>query len=82
RPSGLLERPALPPALAVPAVTYKLFLAGRSGVGKSALVAWLAGSAVPLAHHETLGIEASTLFWPAQPRGSARPVLFQLQLWD
>ncbi|XP_050838495.1 ciliogenesis and planar polarity effector 2 isoform X6 [Serinus canaria] len=33
-------------------------------------------------HHETLGIEATTLFWPAKPRGSGRPVLFQLHLWD
>ncbi|NXF25734.1 CPLN2 protein, partial [Rhodinocichla rosea] len=79
---GLLERPALPPALAVPTVTYKLFLAGRSGVGKTALVAWLGGTPAPLAHHETLGIEATTLFWPAKPRGSGRPVLFQLHLWD
>ncbi|XP_050838492.1 ciliogenesis and planar polarity effector 2 isoform X3 [Serinus canaria] len=79
---GLLERPALPPALAVPTVTYKLFLAGRSGVGKTALVAWLGGTPAPAAHHETLGIEATTLFWPAKPRGSGRPVLFQLHLWD
>ncbi|NWT19540.1 CPLN2 protein, partial [Vireo altiloquus] len=28
------------------------------------------------------GIEATTLFWPAKPRASARPVLFQLHLWD
>ncbi|XP_039553429.1 ciliogenesis and planar polarity effector 2 isoform X2 [Passer montanus] len=82
RTFGLLERPALPPALAVPTVTYKLFLAGRSGVGKTALVAWLGGTPVPPAHHETLGIEVTTLFWPAKPRGSSRPVLFQLQLWD
>ncbi|RMB89690.1 hypothetical protein DUI87_33887 [Hirundo rustica rustica] len=47
RAFGLLEHPALPPALAVPIVTYKLFLAGRSGVGKTALVAWLAGTPVP-----------------------------------
>ncbi|XP_027567166.1 ciliogenesis and planar polarity effector 2 [Pipra filicauda] len=85
---GLLERPALPPPLAVPTLPYKLFLVGRSGVGKSALVAALAGTprtprtAATPAHHETLGIEATTVFWPAQPRGSARPVLFQLHFWD
>ncbi|NWY48961.1 CPLN2 protein, partial [Sylvia atricapilla] len=79
---GLLERPALPPALAVPIVTYKLFLAGRSGVGKTALVAWLGGTPAPPTHHETLGIEATPLFWPAKPRASGRPVLFQLLLWD
>ncbi|NXD68321.1 CPLN2 protein, partial [Eolophus roseicapillus] len=52
---GLLERPALPPNLAVPFVTYKLFLHGKSGVGKTALVASLAGTPVPPVHHETLG---------------------------
>ncbi|XP_005061633.2 PREDICTED: REM2- and Rab-like small GTPase 1 [Ficedula albicollis] len=76
---GLLERPALPPALAVPTVTYKLFLAGKSGVGKTALVAWLGGTPAPPAHHETLGIEATRTPWvrpggsggdsPACPRG-------------
>uniref|UniRef100_H0YUV9 Ciliogenesis and planar polarity effector 2 n=1 Tax=Taeniopygia guttata TaxID=59729 RepID=H0YUV9_TAEGU len=78
RAFGLLERPALPPALAVPTVTYKLFLAGRSGVGKTALVAWLGGPPpfVPT------GIEVTTLFWPAKPCCSGRPVLFQLHLWD
>ncbi|XP_042690194.1 LOW QUALITY PROTEIN: ciliogenesis and planar polarity effector 2 [Centrocercus urophasianus] len=79
---GLLERPALPPALSVPTVTYKLFVSGRSGVGKTALVAALAGSPVPPLHRETLGIEVSTLFWPAVPLGSERPVLFQLRFWD
>lgn len=28
------------------------------------------------------GIEATSLFWPAKPRASGRPVLFQLHLWD
>uniref|UniRef100_A0A803W6K2 Ciliosis and planar polarity effector complex subunit 2 n=1 Tax=Ficedula albicollis TaxID=59894 RepID=A0A803W6K2_FICAL len=74
---GLLERPALPPALAVPTVTYKLFLAGKSGVGKTALVAWLGGTPAPPAHHETLGtvprvpagIEATRTPW-VRPGGS------------
>ncbi|XP_052648360.1 ciliogenesis and planar polarity effector 2 [Harpia harpyja] len=79
---GLLERPALPPNLAVPTVTYKLFLSGKSGVGKTALVATLAGTPVPPIHHETLGIEATTVYWPAKLRASGRPVIFQLQFWD
>ncbi|NWH69145.1 CPLN2 protein, partial [Geococcyx californianus] len=54
---GLLERPTLPPALAVPFVTYKLFVSGKSGVGKTALVATLAGTPTPTTHHETLGTE-------------------------
>ncbi|NWR95957.1 CPLN2 protein, partial [Xiphorhynchus elegans] len=52
---GLLERPPLPPPLAVPTVPYKVFLSGRSGVGKTALVAALAGTPEPPGHHETLG---------------------------
>ena len=54
-PPGLLERPALPPALSVPTATYKLFVSGRSGVGKTALVAALLGSPAPTSHRETLG---------------------------
>ncbi|NXL06327.1 CPLN2 protein, partial [Mesembrinibis cayennensis] len=81
-PPGLLERPVLSPALAVPTVTYKLFLSGKSGVGKTALVAALAGTPVPPLHHETLGIEATTVYWPAKLRASGRPVIFQLHFWD
>ncbi|XP_061869010.1 ciliogenesis and planar polarity effector 2 [Colius striatus] len=79
---GVLERPALPPALAAPTVTYKLFLSGKSGVGKTALAATLAGTPAPPVHHETLGIETTTVYWPAKPRASGRPVIFQLHFWD
>lgn len=106
----------LPPTLAAPTVTYKLFVSGKSGVGKTALVAALAGTPVPPVHHETLGtslrggdtrsqhpqchlgvtisscvppllppspgIEATTVYWPAKPRASGRPVIFQLHFWD
>ncbi|NXT22403.1 CPLN2 protein, partial [Syrrhaptes paradoxus] len=82
RAFGLLERPALSPSLAVPIVTYKLFVCGKSGVGKTALVATLGGSPAPPGHHETLGIEVTSVYWPAKPRASGRPVIFQLQLWD
>ncbi|NXU59825.1 CPLN2 protein, partial [Turnix velox] len=78
----LLERPVLPPPLAAPTLSYKLFLCGRSGVGKTALVALLAGTPQPPIHHETLGIEATTVYWPAKPRASARPLIFQLNFWD
>ncbi|NWI12681.1 CPLN2 protein, partial [Crypturellus soui] len=65
---GLLERPALPPALATATVAYKLFVSGRSGVGKTALVATLAGAAVPRAHHETLGTRGlrGRRHWPTR----------------
>uniref|UniRef100_A0A8C2YF95 Ciliogenesis and planar polarity effector 2 n=1 Tax=Coturnix japonica TaxID=93934 RepID=A0A8C2YF95_COTJA len=73
---------ALPVVLSVPTVSVQLFVSGRSGVGKTALVATLLGNHVPPLHRETLGIEVSTLFWPAVPLGSERPVLFQLHFWD
>ncbi|NXW55120.1 CPLN2 protein, partial [Eurystomus gularis] len=79
---ALLERPLLPPTLAVSTVTYKLFVSGKSGVGKTALVAMLAGTPVPPIHHETLGIELTTVFWPAKIQASGRPVMFQLHFWD
>lgn len=36
----------------------------------------------PMSHRCPAGIEVSTLFWPAVPLGSERPVLFQLRFWD
>ncbi|KFP96337.1 REM2- and Rab-like small GTPase 1, partial [Leptosomus discolor] len=67
---------------AAPTVTYKVFLSGKSGVGKTALVATLGGTPVSPVHHETLGIEVTTVYWPAKLRATGRPVLFQLHFWD
>lgn len=64
----------LPPALAVPTVTYKLFVSGKSGVGKTALVAALAGTPAPPGHHETLGVSpeaGDTHPSPPAPRSPA-----------
>lgn len=52
---GLLEAPAMPPQIQVDIVRYKVFLAGKSGVGKTALAARLAGSDIPNVHYETTG---------------------------
>lgn len=52
---GLLERPVLPPPMAIDTASYKIFVCGKSGVGKTALVAKLAGLEVPVVHHETTG---------------------------
>lgn len=57
----------LPPALAVPTVTYKLFVSGKSGVGKTALVAALAGTPAPPVHHETLGASPEAGDTPPRP---------------
>lgn len=53
--AGLVERPGLPPQAAADTVSYKVFVSGRNGVGKTALVAKLAGLEVPALHHETTG---------------------------
>lgn len=53
--TGLLERPVLPPSVVIDTASYKIFVSGKSGVGKTALVAKLAGLEVPIVHHETTG---------------------------
>ncbi|CAG06981.1 unnamed protein product, partial [Tetraodon nigroviridis] len=82
RKFGLLESPAMPPHLAVDTVHYKVFICGRSGVGKTALAARLAGTNIPNTHYETKGIETTMVYWPAKLRGSGKVLFFCLQLWD
>nr|KAF6443399.1 ciliogenesis and planar polarity effector 2 [Molossus molossus] len=79
---GLLERPVLPPAVAVDTASYKIFVSGKSGVGKTALVAKLAGLEVPVVHHETTGIQTTVVFWPAKLQVSDRVVMFRFEFWD
>ena len=52
---GLLERPVRPPVMSVDEYEYKVFVSGKSGVGKSATVANLCGSDIPDTHSETPG---------------------------
>ncbi|KAM5270281.1 ciliogenesis and planar polarity effector 2 isoform 2-T2 [Hipposideros larvatus] len=79
---GLLERPVLPPPLAIDTASYKIFVSGKSGVGKTALVAKLAGLEVPMVHHETTGIQTTVVFWPAKLQTSDRVVMFRFEFWD
>lgn len=56
----------LPPSVAVDMASYKIFVSGKSGVGKTAMVAKLAGLEVPVVHHETTGkldIQPFACFW-------------------
>ena len=53
--TGLLESPVMPPHVAVDTVHYKIFISGKSGVGKTTLAARLAGSNIPSVHFETTG---------------------------
>ncbi|XP_069467209.1 ciliogenesis and planar polarity effector 2 [Ambystoma mexicanum] len=79
---GLIERPVLPPQLAADTASYKIFVSGKSGVGKTSMVAKLAGLEVPTVHHETTGIQTTSVYWPVKLRSSERVVIFKLQFWD
>ncbi|XP_072309023.1 ciliogenesis and planar polarity effector 2 [Eucyclogobius newberryi] len=79
---GLLESPMMSPLAAVDTVQYKIFLSGKSGVGKSSVVARLAGVNIPSMHYETIGIETTIVYWPVKIKESGRVLFFRLQLWD
>ncbi|VVC28534.1 P-loop containing nucleoside triphosphate hydrolase [Cinara cedri] len=80
---GLLERPVLPN---VEEVSYKLFFVGKSGAGKSATIARLAGAAPNSdgggggEYVETRGMRKSNIYWPVKVWD--RIILFRLQCWD
>ncbi|XP_049588584.1 ciliogenesis and planar polarity effector 2 isoform X2 [Syngnathus scovelli] len=78
----LLESPVMPPHIPVDTVHYKVFLSGKSGVGKSTLAARLAGQTIPCMHYETTGIETAVVYWPVKLKESGRVLFFRFQLWD
>ncbi|XP_042334846.1 ciliogenesis and planar polarity effector 2 isoform X2 [Sceloporus undulatus] len=83
RAFGLLERPLLPPgAAAADVAAYKVFVCGRSGVGKTALVAQAAGMEAAPAPQETIGIQTTPVFWPAKLRESGKALFFRFSFWD
>ncbi|XP_066521828.1 ciliogenesis and planar polarity effector 2 isoform X2 [Hoplias malabaricus] len=82
RKFGLLEAPVMPPNLKADIVRYKVFISGKSGVGKTTLAARLAGHNIPNMHYETTGMETSVVFWPVKMRESGRVLFFHFQLWD
>ncbi|XP_022090318.1 REM2- and Rab-like small GTPase 1 isoform X3 [Acanthaster planci] len=77
-----LERPSLPPHLIPELVSYKVFLSGKAGVGKTSTVAKLVGIPVPTTHSETPGIVTSTVYWPVKLLHPDKVLLFCLQFWD
>ncbi|XP_029991358.1 ciliogenesis and planar polarity effector 2 [Sphaeramia orbicularis] len=79
---GLLESPVMSPLNAVDTVQYKIFISGKSGVGKTALAARLAGLNIPNMHYETTGIETTVVHWPVKLTENGRVLFFRLQLWD
>ncbi|XP_077459309.1 ciliogenesis and planar polarity effector 2 isoform X1 [Stigmatopora argus] len=79
---GLLESPVMPPQVPVNTVHYKVFLSGKSGVGKTSLAARLAGLEIPSMHYETTGIETTVIYWPVKLKESSTVLFFRFQLWD
>ncbi|CAL7941513.1 unnamed protein product [Xylocopa violacea] len=75
---SILERPPLPSS--IEEVTYKIFMVGRSGVGKTSVVARLAGTLESINYTETNGIKKTNVFWPVKIWDKV--VLFKLQFWD
>ncbi|XP_011637037.1 REM2- and Rab-like small GTPase 1 isoform X2 [Pogonomyrmex barbatus] len=75
---GILERPSLPSS--IEEVTYKIFVIGRSGVGKTSVIARLAGVLDSNNYMETNGIRKTNVYWPVKIWDKV--VLFKLQFWD
>lgn len=75
---GILEKPTCPSN--VEEVSYKLFVVGKSGVGKTATVSRLAGNKSLSAYVETIGIRKTNIYWPVKIWDKV--ILFKLQFWD
>ncbi|KAK3578024.1 hypothetical protein CHS0354_027239 [Potamilus streckersoni] len=79
---GLLEKPANVSPYSPEEVRYKLFVVGKTGVGKTSTVAKLTGNEIPKTHNETAGIQTSTTYWPGKITQLNKQVMFRLQFWD
>eukprot|EP00795_Rhopilema_esculentum_P006860 gene6860-12459_t len=78
---GLIETPNLPPKVNIEEVSYKIFLLGKAGVGKTSLVSKLVGTAIPSYHKETPGIQMSVVYWPAKAcKENADAVIYTFSL--
>ena len=51
--TGLIETPNLPPKVNIEEVSYKIFLLGKSGVGKTSLVSKLVGTGTVICLRES-----------------------------
>lgn len=82
---GLLEHPSyLSPLIKKsPVHTCKMFLYGKSGIGKTSTVLKLAGQLVPQYHQETMGIQTTSIYWPVKLTGKSDQVdLLEIEFWD
>ncbi|ELT97637.1 hypothetical protein CAPTEDRAFT_179477 [Capitella teleta] len=82
RPCGILEKSPVQQLSQADEYEYKIFVSGRSGVGKSSTIAHLCSLGIPKHHTETAGIQTSVVRWPCKINSLDRVVVFKLQLWD
>ncbi|XP_034935413.1 ciliogenesis and planar polarity effector 2-like [Chelonus insularis] len=76
---GILERPAVPSF--IEEVTYKIFVIGRPGVGKSSVIARFSGTnGENYTNSELNGIRKTMIYWPVKIWDKV--VLFKLNFWD
>ncbi|KAK2148856.1 hypothetical protein LSH36_479g00002 [Paralvinella palmiformis] len=82
RSFGLLEKPVPPSQYTLEEYPYKVFVSGKSGVGKTSTVAKLTGNDIPATHSETPGIQTAITYWPAKIMNINKLVMFRIQFWD
>jgi GTP-binding protein EngB required for normal cell division len=54
-----LEKPTPPAQYVTEEYAYKVFISGKSGVGKTSTVAKLTGNEIPALHSETPGMNSA-----------------------
>lgn len=63
-------------------VSYKVFLCGKSGSGKTATVSNASGKISNYNIAETTGIQATNVYWPVMINETKAVVLFKISFWD
>lgn len=80
RQYGFLESPAT--NLFTGEISYKVFVCGRTGSGKSTTIANASGRFGLENSTETTGIQVNTVYWPVLIQETKAAVLFKISFWD
>ena len=80
RQYGFLESPAT--NLFTGEISYKVFVCGRTGSGKSTTIANASGRFGLDSSSETTGIHVTTVYWPVLINETKAAVLFKISFWD
>lgn len=68
------------PISGIEEVSYKIHFIGKSGIGKTNIIAKLAGLSSLVFYTETPGIRVTDIYWPV--RIWDKIILFKLQCWE